>query len=169
MDPAELRLPTLAVPVRLAVVGGEVAPAELHVADAPRAGRSDLLDDLGALLDDDEPFVPVRIAGHIRLIGKHAINWVAVKRRDQTRPIPVGVESWPEEPSLVTTLYDRMHHVELALVSGTKIIGQLMDSLPADRPRTIDHLNRAGRFLRLWTQEEHFLVNKAQIVWVSEV
>jgi len=169
MDPAELRLPTLAVPVRLAVVGGEVAPAELHVADAPRAGRSDLLDDLGALLDDDEPFVPVRIAGHIRLIGKQAISWVAVKRRDQSRPIPVGVETWPEEPSLVTTLYDRMHHVELALVGGTKIIGQLMDSLPADRPRTIDHLNRAGRFLRLWTEEEHFLVNKGQIVWVSEV
>jgi len=169
MDPAELRLPTLAVPVRLAVVGGEVAPAELHVADAPRAGRSDLLDDLGALLDDDELFVPVRMAGHIRLIGKQAINWVAVKRRDQSRPLPVGVETWPEEPSLVTTLYDRMHHVELALVGGTKIIGQLMDSLPADRPRTIDHLNRAGRFLRLWTQEEHFLVNKAQIVWVSEV
>jgi hypothetical protein len=169
MDPAELRLPTLAVPVRLAVVGGEAAPAELHVADVPRVGRSQLLDDLGALLDDEPAFVPVRIAGHIRLIGKHAIGWIAVKRRDETRPIPVGVEMWPDEPSEVTTLYDRMHHVELALVGGTKIIGQLLDSLPADRPRTIDHLNRAGRFVRLWTQEEQFLVNRSQIVWVSEV
>ena len=36
-------------------------------------------------------------------------------------------------------------------------------------PAQIDHLNRAGRFVRLWTQEEQFLFNRSQIVWVSEV
>jgi hypothetical protein len=177
----ELRQPTIAVPIRLAVVGAEAAPAELFVPDVPRPGRSQLLDDLAAMLDDEPAFLPVRRTAGLHLLGKHAIAWIAVTRRETTRPIPIwaraseraggsiNAEMWPDEPSEVTTLYDRMHHVELAMIGGGRLIGRLLDSLPADRPRTIDHLNRAGRFVRLWTQDEHFLVNKTQIAWVAEV
>ena len=45
----------------------------------------------------------------------------------------------------------------------------LLDSSPADRPRVVDHLNRPGAFLRLWTSEEHYLVNKTQILHVVEL
>jgi len=165
MEPStELKLPTIAVSVRLAVVGAEPAAAEVFVADVPRLGRSQLLDDLATMLEGDAGFLPVRNAGIVRLLGKHAMVWIAVKRA-QPRP----VEDWPEEPSEVITLYDREYHVEVALTTGTRLMGQLLDSSPADRPRAIDHLNRVGRFVRLWTQDEHFLINKAHIVHVTEV
>jgi len=167
MDPhAELKLPTIAVAVRLAVVGaGEPAAAELFVADVPRLGRSQLLDDIAAMLEGDSGFVPVRCAGAVRLLGKHAMVWIALKRAQPRR-----VEAtWEDEPSEVITLYDREYHVEVVLTAGTRLMGQLLDSSPADRPRAIDHLNRVGRFVRLWTQDEHFLINKAHIAHVTEV
>jgi hypothetical protein len=137
------------------------------VPDVPRTGRSQLFDDIGAMLDDEPAFLPVRGARGVHLLGKHAIAWIAVARREA--PSSAGAQVWPDEPSELTTLYERMHHVELVLIGGVRLIGQLLDSLPADRPRTIDHLNRAGRFVRLWTQDEHVLVNRRQIAWVAEV
>jgi hypothetical protein len=44
----------------------------------------------------------------------------------------------------------------------------LFDSSPADRPRVVDHLNRARRFLRLWTPDAQTLINTDQIVAVRE-
>jgi hypothetical protein len=165
MDPhADLKLPTVSVAVRLAVVGAEPAAAELFIADVPRLGRSQLLDDVATMLEGDSGFLPIRVAGTVRLLGKHAMVWIAVKRH-QPRPM----DAWVEEPSEVITLYDRQYHVEVVLTAGTRLMGQLLDSSPADRPRAIDHLNRVGRFVRLWTQDEHFLINKAHIVQVTEV
>jgi hypothetical protein len=45
----------------------------------------------------------------------------------------------------------------------------LLDSAPADRPRVVDHLNGPGVFLRVWSPDEHVLVNKHQIVSVTEL
>ena len=151
----DLRLPTFAVPVRLALVGHDVAPAELFVAAEAGRGRTDLIDDIVALLDMAASFLPVRAHARIRLLGKHAVAWVAVART--------------EEPSEVVTLYDRQHRVEIELVAGTRLLGTLLDSLPADQPRVIDHLNRATSFVRLWTPQEHILINRAQIVCVTEL
>ena len=69
----------------------------------------------------------------------------------------------------MVTLYDRQHRVEIELVAGTRLLGTLLDSSPADRPRVIDHLNGAASFVRLWTPHEHILINKAQIVCVTEL
>lgn len=163
---SELRLPTIAIPVRLAIVDHDVAEAELFVADVTRRGRGELIDDLAELLDDASAYVPVRIAGAVQLLGKHAIAWVAVARRD---PLRTPSTDFPEEPSEVITLYDRQHRVELELTRGRRLHGTLLDSSPADRPRVIDHLNRSGRFVRLWTQDDHMLINHHQIVAVAEV
>ena len=73
------------------------------------------------------------------------------------------------EPSEELTLYDCEHRVEIELTKATKLIGTLLDSAPVDRTRVIDHLNRAGRFVRLWTADEHFLINTTQIVAVTEL
>ena len=67
------------------------------------------------------------------------------------------------------TLYDRQHRVQVALIEGEALTGMLLDSSPADRPRVIDHLNRSGAFVRLWTSDEHFLINKTQILQVTEL
>jgi hypothetical protein len=162
---SELRLPTIAVPVRLAIVGHDVTGAELFVADVTRRGRGELIDDLADALDDATSFVPVRVGGVVRLFAKQAIAWVAIARRDPDfRPST----DFPEEPSEVIMLYDRKHRVELELAHGARIHGTLLDSSPADRPRVIDHLNRSGRFVRVWTQTDHMLINHHQIIAVAE-
>jgi hypothetical protein len=164
---SELRVPTRAVAVRLALVGGVPAPAELFVADVPRRGRSHLLDDLATVVAAPAQFLPVRSSSRVRLLGKHAISWIAIPRRRDPDERPST--DFSPEPSEELTLYDHEHIVELELVHGTKLIGTLLDSAPADRTRVIDHLNRAGAFLRLWTADEHYLVNTLQIVAVTEL
>jgi hypothetical protein len=163
----ELRLPTVVVAVRIVVSGKSAVDAELFAAAAPRHGRGELIDDVAEMLDGDDPFVPVRIGGNVRLVGKAAIAWVAIRRRD---PDALPSREFPEEPSEVILLYDRRHRVEIALPSPTEPLrGFLLDSSPADRPRVIDHLNSGPRFVRLWTPDEQVLVNRSLIVEVVEL
>lgn len=162
----ELRLPTKVVAVRLALVGGMPTPAEMFLPDVARRGRGHLLDDLSAQLCSEPSFIPVRWKNRVRLLGKPAIAWVAVRRDDPEEAPSTDASAGPSEE---LTLYDREHRVELELVHGTKLIGTLLDSSPIDRTRVIDHLNRAGRFVRLWTTNEHFLINTMQIVAVTEL
>jgi hypothetical protein len=163
---AELRLPTIAVPVRLALVGRAPSGAELFVSDVTRRGRSHLFDDIAALLDESAGFVPARIGGEVRLLAKHAIAWIAVRRRGDDE---LPSREFPEELSDAFALYDRQHRVAIELVGEPGLTGLLLDSAPADRPRVVDHLNRPGAFLRLWSPDEHVLVNKQQIVSVTEL
>jgi hypothetical protein len=163
---AELRLPTLAVPVRLALAGREPGGAELFVADVARRGRSHLFDDISALLDAGTGFVPMRVGGRVRLLAKHAIAWIAVRLHGAGEAPPAEL---PEELADAFTLYDRQHRVEIELAGGPGVTGLLLDSAPANRPRVVDHLNRPGAFLRVWTPDEHVLVNKHQIVSVTEL
>jgi len=158
----ELRLPTIAVPVTLVVVGHAAVTAELFVADVPRQSRSQLLDDIAALLDQDTSFLPVRGETGVRLLAKRSITWIAVTRAEEVD------EEFDDSPSEVITLYDRRHRVAVELVTGEALAGTLFDSSPADRPRVIDHLNRAGRFVRLWTPEQQYLIAKDHILEVRE-
>ena len=146
----ELRLPTVAVPVTLVVVGHAAVTAELFVVDVPRQSRSQLLDDVATLLEQDAGFLPIRGEDGVRLLAKRSIAWIAVRRDDEIE------------------LFDRLHHVRVLLVTGESIAGTLFDSAPADRPRVIDHLNRAGRFVRLWTAEQQYLIGKHHILEVRE-
>lgn len=150
----ELRLPTIAVPVRLALVGHDEDGAELFVADGPRHDPSQLIDDVVHVLEEPSGFLPVRIGGAVRLLGKHAISWISIRS---------------EEPSEVFTLYDRQHRVEIELFVGKRLTGSILSSMPAARPRVIDHLNTAVHFVRLWTPEGQFVINKTQIVGVTEL
>jgi len=158
-------MPTKVVPARLALVGADPFAAELFVADVRRRGRSHLLDDIAAQLGGEATFVPVRWSNQFRLLTKHAIVWVSIRRRD---PDAMPSREFDEEPSELT-LYDREHRVEIELAGGRTLLGTLLDSSPADRPRLADHLNRAGRFVRLWTSDEHFLINATQVVTVTEL
>ena len=107
----------------------------------------------------------MRWDSQVRLLAKHAIAWVAIRRRDPDEMPSTDFENEPSE----LTLYDREHRVEIALAHGAPLVGTLLDSSPADRPRVVDHLNRAGRFVRLWTSDEHFLINATQVVAVTEL
>ena len=79
----ELRLPTVAVPVKLALVGRDAAAAELFVADAVRPGRSQLHNDIAAMLDEPVSFLPVRGGSSVRLYAKASIAWVCMVRHEE--------------------------------------------------------------------------------------
>lgn len=164
MLPVELRLPTIVVPVRLALVGHEASGAELFVPDIPRRGRTHLVDDVAQVLEDPTGFLPVKVGDGVRLLGKHAICWISIGVA-----APDASPDFPQETSEVFTLYDRQHRVEIELLAGMRLTGTILSSTPADRPRAIDHLNRAVHFVRLWTPENHFVINKTQIVGVTEL
>ncbi len=86
----------------------------------------------------------------------------------RTVPVPVRIALGLPPPADIVTLHDRQHHVEIELADTTRLTGTLLDSSPADRTRVIDHLDRPGQWIRLWTPEWHYLINKAQIVGVTE-
>ncbi|MBV8762877.1 MAG: hypothetical protein JO257_36670 [Deltaproteobacteria bacterium] len=158
----ELRLPTYTVTVRLAVVGHEPTGVELFLTEDTH-GRSDTIDKLGELLDEPTRFVPVKGPRAVRLLAKRSIAWLAVQREELSAD-----HEFDDVPSEVMTLYDRQHHVFVELTTGTKLEGMLFDSAPSDRPRVIDHLNGLGNFVRLWTSDEHYLINKEHILHVTE-
>jgi hypothetical protein len=158
-------MPMTTVPVRLALVGHDPGPAELFLDKAvARKSRSALLEAVGALVDEPSAFLPVKGARDaVRLLSKRAIAWIAVNREQ-----PSSDADFDNVPSEVVTLYDRQHHVLVELTSGKILDGTLFDSEPSDRPRVIDHLRRPDRFLRLWTEDEHYLINKDHILAVVE-
>lgn len=154
----------MVVTVRLAIVGASPSAVEMFVPDVPRRGRSQLLDDLATQLDGEARFVPVRTTSRVRLVAKHAIAWIAIHRRDPEEP-PAEPAEAPEE----LTLFDHQHFVEVELAHGTKLIGTLLDSAPADHARAGDHLNHLGHWLRLWTTDQHYLINVQQVIAVTEL
>ena len=162
----EVKRPIVAVPVRLALVGRDVVDAEIFVADRVRQAKTQVLDDIAELLAEPSTFLPIKQGERVRLLSKHAVTWVSV--RPEAAELAVELE-FDDLPSEVVTLYDREHRVEVELVSGVPLRGALFANAPADRQRVVDHLNTTAGFVRLWTEDEHFLVNKAQIVSVSEV
>lgn len=166
----ELRLPTKIVSVRLAIVGSLPTNAEMFISDVPRRGRGHLLDDLAVLVCGEANFLPMRSSGRVRLLGKQAISWIAVRKQDPDELPPIDLPiDLADEPPEELVLYDRQHLVEIELAQATKLVGTLLDSSHADRPRVIDHLNLAGRFLRLWTASEHYFININQVVAVTEL
>ena len=120
---AELRLPTISVPVRLALVGQAPMAVEVFVADVARVARSQLLDDVAAMIDQEEAFLPVRGGDGVRLFAKQAIAWIAVRKEAEHE-----VDDELEMAEEVVTLYDRHHRVEVQLLSGSSLIGMLFDS-----------------------------------------
>lgn len=169
MDRAALRVPTVAVAGHIATVReGHLAIEEvdLFVEEAVRRDRAHVLEDLAKHLDEEPAFVPVRPreGSGIRLVGKHAIAWVAVARRDPESGPPQELSTGGIDST--DLLYDRQYRVEVELAHGQRLEGLLLDNSPSDQPRVIDHLNLARHFVRLWTPGELVLVNKLQIVAV---
>ena len=89
-EASQLRQPTIAVPVRLAIVAGDVVDAELFIPDTVRTGRTQLLEDLATHLEDDSKFVPVRVAGDVQLLAKRAIAWVREHQPSASRLVIFG-------------------------------------------------------------------------------
>jgi len=159
MGADELRIPTVAVAVHLAIGPHETwyERGELFVVDDSKRGHAELVEAIASMLEGPEQFLPFRTGAHVRLVAKAAIVYIAV-------PNPPAEDA---ESELV--LYDRQHRVEVLLDQATRFEGLLLDNSPSDHPRAIDHLNSPASFVRLWTAKEHVLISKAQIATVTEL
>ncbi|MEZ4362294.1 MAG: hypothetical protein R3B48_19045 [Kofleriaceae bacterium] len=156
-----LRTPTVAVSVRLALRGEVPVEASLFMPDVPRNARSQLLEDVQRLLEEDRDFLPVEVDGQRSLINRSAIDFVAVARR----PGGFGED---DEVSDVHTLFDYRCPVRIELIDGLALGGTLLFSTPADRARLVDFLNLGPRFVQLWTSGELILVQRGCIRRIAE-
>jgi|SRR5579883_2836771 len=155
----DLRIPKHAVVVELRLEGREARKVELYLAEHRDRSwrRQDVLD----LLEHPPEFLPARdVADQARvLFNKATVVWIGVPRAAQAADEAPGGAAPDPEP-----LYEQKRAVRLELLGGVALDGKLLYSAPPERARVSDHLNGPGRFLRLHTDEQLYLVNKAFVV-----
>jgi hypothetical protein len=146
----DLRVPKHAVTVELALDGR--APRAVEIFLAEQRAHDFHAEDVTDLFAEPTPFLPARdiAEGELVVVRKEAIAWVAL-------PIPPTDE-----------LFEERHDVRVELRGGGGLDGELLYSPPEGKGRVVDHLNGAGRFLRLWTAERLVLVNTQYIIRVIE-
>jgi hypothetical protein len=152
-----LRISKQAVAVDMTLAGGQPRHVEIFLAEhrANEFRRQDVLD----LLEKEHAFLPVQDAGSSagEIINKDALLWIGVPLT------PFGSEAdAPEE------LYEFRHPVRVELLGTAALEGDLLYSAREESTRIIDHLNEAGRFLRLWAKDRLYLINKTFVLRVVE-
>ena len=154
---AELRLPTVLTEVEMRFRAGAPVRGQMFLPDLPRTHASQWADDLGAMLNNEPRFVPVRVDGQVQLVHKAELVMV------QLSAAAAPADAQPDEPM---TLYDNMHRVMIELLGVGQVTGTVLYTSPFDRTRLIDHLNSAGRFFRLWNSESFSWLNKDHVTRV---
>jgi len=148
---SDLRVPKLPVAVELALDGRAPRPVEIYLAE--QRAHDPRPDDVADLFDEPTPFLPARDVGEgeVVVLRKEAVAWIALPvRRDDDE------------------LYEARRDVRVELRGGGGLDGELLYSPPEGRSRVVDHLNGAGRFVRLFSGDRVYLVNTAYIVRVIE-
>lgn len=149
----ELRVPKETVRVHLRIRGGVRWEGEIFLSgcspfhDGPQS--------LYELLDDPDPFFPVRLAdGEVRLVGKREVIVVslphpAAERYGTPTDFPIWIPA------------------RLVLVDEGTLEGQLNTSTAQIKhPRVLDALNGSGHFVCLKDEHAVRVVNKDAIRWV---
>jgi hypothetical protein len=176
-EASELRVPTRPIAVELSLVGHPAEPAELFLGGAIPESRSQLAQEVAAMLEDGSGFVPVATGGTVSLCAKASIAWVALGTSVVSSGVAgagdTGADGVPDaveigEPSEVVTLYDHRHNVRVEFAVNAALDGHVLYSSPEGRQRVVDHLNRASRYLWLWRGTTLYLINKQHVVRVLE-
>lgn len=154
----QLKIRKQAVAVELAMASGEPRRVEVFVAEhrANEYRRQDVLD----LLEHLQAFLPARdpATGRGEIFNKDALLWIALP----LSPFGSGPEDAPEE------LFEFRRPVRLDLLGGQSVSGELLYSAPAESTRPVDYVNEPGRFVRLWTKDFLYLINKAFVLRLVE-
>jgi hypothetical protein len=156
-DTGELRIRKQAVAVELALAGGEPRHVEIFVAEHRDNDyrRQDALN----LLERAHAFLPARdvATGHGEIFNKDAVLWIALPVHESG-----GEDSGPEE------LFEFRRPVRVYLLGGRTVSGEVLYSAPAESTRLVDFINETGRFLRLWTKDFLYLINKAHVLRLTD-
>jgi len=153
-----LRIRKQAVAVELALAGGEPRRVQVFVAEhrANEYRRQDVLD----LLEHVQAFLPARdpATGRGEIFNKDALLWIALP----LSPFGSEPESEAEE------LFEFRRPARVDFLGGQSISGELLYSAPAESTRLVDYVNEPGRFVRLWTKDFLYLINKAFVLRLVE-
>ena len=111
------------------------------------------------LLEHAQAFLPAHdeATGKWEIFNKDALLWIGVPLA------PFGSAAAEEE------LFDFRRTVGVDLVGAEPLVGELLYSAPEENTRLVDYLNEPGRFLRLWSKETLFLINKAFVRRIVEI
>jgi len=153
-----LRIRKNAVTVELALAAGEPRRVEVFVAEHrdKEFRRQDVLN----LLEHMQAFLPARDAATRRgeIFNKDAVLWIALPLS------PAGTEP----ASAAEELFEFRRPVRVDFLAGQSISGEVLYSAPAESTRLVDYVNEPGRFLRVWTKDFLYLINKAFVLRVVE-
>lgn len=153
---AQLRIRKEPLEVELVLAGEPPRRVELFLAEhGPHAfDRQSVLD----LLEQADSFLPAcdRETGNWESFHTRSVVWIAIPRSPAD-----GEESGGE-------LYDRRKLVHVWLTGGASLEGEILYSAPEESARVVDVMNRKERFLRLWSGNRLFLVNKDLVLRVVE-
>ena len=152
-----LRIRKNAVAVDLALARGEPRRVEVFVAE--HRDREFRPEGVLNLLEHEQAFLPARdvATGSGELFNKDAVLWIRVP-----------LASLRTEPS-ATELFEFRRPVRVDLAEGQSLAGELLYSAPDESTRLVDYVNEPGRFLRLWTKDFLYLINKAFVLRLIEV
>lgn len=153
-----LRIRKQAVAVELALAGG--APRRVEVFVAEHRDNEFRRQDVLNLLEHVQAFLPARdcSTGQWEVFNKDALLWIGIPLS------PFGSEPADADQEL----YEFRRSVRVDLIGAEPLHGDLLYSARQESTRLQDHLNEAGRFLRVWSGERLFLVNKAFVVRVVQ-
>jgi hypothetical protein len=155
----DLQVPTRTVAASFRVAGPEWTTGFFYPADRGRVESES--DALLAMLNDERAFIPFRTigersrGGRSLVLGKEHLLQIRLGH-GQTAQAPR--EGWDEEEGDVITAY---------LSDGSTITGVPLVMTPSSDARSIDKLNRAGRFMPFRTSSSLDLVQSRHIVRVE--
>lgn len=151
----DLRIPTTEITVELASVGAKNRLVGLYLAQQ----RQHLID----LLESAPNFLPAHELqdDSWSVINTKTLLWAALPLKDGRLPV--------EEADPEPVLYECRVDARLELSGAPVLTGEFLFNPSRGRIRVGDYLNDAGQFVRLWTADKLYLVNKTHISRVVEV
>ena len=107
---------------------------------------------VSTVLDEAEPFVPLGMERHVRLVARATIACVAV----------------PGEIPRDQDVHEETQRARVHLKSGLEVEGDLRWVAPVGHRRTVDHLNLPSRLLEVHGADVTTYIIKAHVAWVEE-
>ena len=138
-----MRLPVDRVQVTLVLETGETLAGDVFLSPG---------EPVCSVLDEAEPFVPLAMAGHVRLVARARIACLTV----------------PGEIAHDQDVHEESQRARVHLKAGQEVEGELRWVALVGHRRTVDHLNLPTRFLAIHGTGVTTYIIKAHVAWVEE-
>jgi hypothetical protein len=107
----------------------------------------------GELLNEEKPFIPVKTTEGVTLLNLSQIAWARIR------------EEW-EKDELLTM--GKKRAVQIRMVGGRTIAGEVFINLPDGYDRVRDYVNQAARFYPIFQPDHVVFINPRLILSVQD-